>query len=657
MASLAQLHITLPDGTIHQMPPGSTGNTLLKRLSLSLAKKALVMEVNGAIWELSRTFTQDAQVTFLTWEEDAGKAAFWHTSAHLLAEALEALYPHIHLGIGPPIANGFYYDVDFGAQPLRSEELPKIEAKVKELLKQKSPVERIVLSKADAIAHFTQHHNPYKLELLEGLADGEITFYRQGNFIDLCKGGHLPDTSYIKAFKLLHIAGAYWRGDSNRKQLTRIYGVSFPKQSQLEAHLHLLAEAQKRDHRKIGKALELYTFSEQVGSGLPLWLPKGAFIRDQLIDFLKKTQIAAGYQPVFTPHIGHKNLYITSGHYEKYKESTFKEIKTPHPTESFLLKPMNCPHHCILYSAMPHSYKALPIRFAEFGTVYRYEQSGELHGLTRVRGFTQDDAHIFCRPDQVKAEFMRVIDLVLYVFQQFGFADFQAQISLRDPKKANEYIGDPALWDKAEKAIIDAVAAKGLKANTVLGEAAFYGPKLDFMVQDALKRSWQLGTVQIDYQLPIRFDLAYIGQDNEKHRPIMIHRAPFGSLERFIAILLEHTIGKLPFWLSPQQVVILPISAHYVAYAQQVAQALAKHGIRVQVDQRDEKVGRKIRDAETRKIPYMLLVGEKEAQHNSVAVRKQGHGQQGNISLTAFIDSLPPISAPHVTLLNLYIAP
>ncbi len=635
-----EIKITLPDGTIRSVAEGTTGLQLARSLHNRLGKEALAMTVNGKPWDLSRPLGSDVSVKIFTWESPEGKNVFWHSTAHLLAEAIEACYPRAQLGIGPPIEGGFYYDVDFQGEAFSSEHLLVLEGKMKELLKGKRVFKRLVVSKAEAIAHFTKHYNPYKLELLEGLKDGEITFYQQGDFVDLCKGTHLPNTSYIKAFKLMSVAGAYWRGDVKRKQLTRIYGVSFPKKSLLEQYITRREEALKRDHRKLGKELGFFTFSEKVGSGLPLWLPKGAFVRGQLMTFLREAQVKAGYLPVVTPHIGHKNLYITSGHYQKYKEDTFRSICTPQPGEEFFLKPMNCPHHCIIYQTTPKSYRELPIRYAEFGTVYRYEQSGELHGLTRTRGFTQDDAHIFCRPDQVKDEFTKVIDLVLYIFKKFDFHDYQVQISLRDPEHKAKYIGGDEAWHVAEKAIQEAVESKGLQAKTVLGEAAFYGPKLDFMVKDVLGRQWQLGTVQMDYQLPERFDLTYIGSDNRKHRPVMIHRAPFGSLERFMAILLEHTGGKLPLWLCFEQVAVLPLSALHNAYAEQVVATLKSHKIRTKLDLRDEKIGRKIRDAEQERIPYMLLVGKREEEAKRVAVRKQGEGEQGTFSLDDFIEVL-----------------
>ncbi len=634
------IHISLPDGSVKPFPRGVTSLEIAQQISEGLARQVLVALVNGSVWDLTRPLTNDATLQLLTWEDEAGKKALWHSSAHLLAEALEAFYPGIKLGIGPPIAQGFYYDIDFGDYPFDATQLPEVEAKMLELARLKNNYQRIPISKEAAIKHFQVKGDPYKLELLQDLEDGQITFYRQGNFIDLCQGPHIPHTGFIKAVKLLNIAGAYWRGNVHNKQLTRIYGISFPQEKQLIAYLTSLEEAQKRSHQKLGKELKLFAFSEKVGIGLPLWLPKGAMLRESLEQFLRKAQVKAGYQPVVTPHIGSKALYVTSGHYEKYGQDAFQPIHTPHPGEEFLLKPMNCPHHCEIYKCEPRSYKDLPLRLAEFGTVYRYEQHGELHGITRTRGFTQDDAHIFCRPDQVKQEFGKVIDLVHYVFVSLGFEEYTAQLSLRDPNQPSKYIGKAEDWDKAEQAIEEVVNEKGLPATKALGEAAFYGPKLDFMVKDALGRSWQLGTVQLDYQLPERFDLSYIGADNQKHRPVMIHRAPFGSLERFIAILLEHTAGKLPVWLAPEQVAILPVSDKLVAYADQVYQALLSHSIRCFIDQRDEKIGKKIRDAELQKIPYMLIVGEKEQAENSVSVRRQGAGDQGVMSIPDLISHL-----------------
>ncbi len=627
------IKITLPDGSVREYEKGTTGLQIAASISEGLARNVLAAKVNGQVWDATRAIEQDSTLQLLTWNDLEGKNTFWHSSAHLMAEALEALYPGIKFGIGPPIETGFYYDVDFGDHKLEGEELEKIEAKMIELDKQKSEFIR----KQDAIAYFKEKGDEYKLDLLEGLEDGTITFYEQGNFTDLCRGPHIPNTGFVKAVKLTNIAGAYWRGDEKRKMLTRIYGVTFPKAQELKDYLTLLEEAKKRDHRKIGRELELFTFSEKVGMGLPLWLPKGTLLRERLVAFMKKAQDKSGYQQVTTPHIGHKALYETSGHYEKYGKDSFQPITTPHEGEAFLLKPMNCPHHCEIYKHKPRSYKDLPIRYAEFGTVYRYEQSGELHGLTRVRGFTQDDAHIFCRPDQVKEEFIKVIDLVLYVFKALGFQEYTAQISLRDPENKQKYIGSDEAWEKAESSIIEAAAEKGLETVTELGEAAFYGPKLDFMVKDALGRKWQLGTIQVDYQLPDRFQLEYIGSDNQKHRPVMIHRAPFGSLERFVAVLIEHCAGDFPLWLSPEQITILPISEKYIAYAEEIKEILDEAGITGNIDNRDEKIGRKIRDAEVKKIPFMLIVGEKEMEDRKVAVRKHGEGDKGTLSVEEFI--------------------
>lgn len=632
-----QIRITLPDGNIKEYPKGTTGLEVAQSISEGLARNVLAARVNGEVWDPFRPIESDAALQLLTWSDREGKSTFWHSSAHLMAEALEALYPGIKFGIGPPIENGFYYDVDFGDMDFSAEDLPGIEDKMVELARQKNEYKRMPIDKASAIQYFTDKGDEYKIDLLKDLEDGTITFYQQGNFVDLCRGPHIPNTGFIKAVKLMNIAGAYWRGDENNKQLTRIYGVTFPKQKELKEYLEMLEEAKKRDHRKLGKELDLFTFSEKVGAGLPLWLPKGVVLRDRLENFLKKAQLKAGYQQVISPHIGQKQLYITSGHYEKYGKDSFQPIRTPHEDEEFLLKPMNCPHHCEIYKNKPHSYKELPLRYAEFGTVYRYEQSGELHGLTRVRGFTQDDAHIFCRPDQLSEEFKKVIDLVLYVFNSLGFENFTAQVSLRDPENQSKYIGSEENWELAEKAIIEAAQEKNLNTVTEYGEAAFYGPKLDFMVRDALGRQWQLGTIQVDYNLPDRFDLFYIGADNQKHRPVMIHRAPFGSMERFVAILLEHTGGNLPLWLAPEQVSVLPISEKYAAYAEKVQKALEEQDIRGVVDHRDEKIGRKIRDAEVTKIPFMLIVGEQEEAQNAVAVRKHGEGDLGGFSIEKFI--------------------
>ncbi len=631
------INITLPDGSIKQVESGTSAMDIAMGISEGLARNVLSASVNGEVWDANRSITNDSTLTLHTWNDKQGKMSFWHSSAHIMAEALEALYPGVKLGIGPAIDNGFYYDIDLGDRVLSSDELPKIEQKMKELASQKMSFDRKEVSKEEAIAYFTEKGDEYKLELLDGLDDGTITFYTQGNFTDLCRGPHIPSTGKIKAIKLLTIAGAYWRGDENRKQLTRIYGVSFPKQKELTAHLELLEEAKKRDHRKLGKEMELFTFSQKVGQGLPLWLPKGAQLREKLENFLKKAQTKAGYLPVITPHIGHKDLYVCSGHYEKYGEDSFQPIKTPNEGEEFFLKPMNCPHHCEIYKAKQYSYKDLPVRFAEFGTVYRYEQSGELHGLTRVRGFTQDDAHLFVRPDQVKQEFMSVIDLVLYVFKALGFEEYKAQISLRDPENKTKYIGSDENWEKAESAIIEAAAEKGLETVIEYGEAAFYGPKLDFMVKDALGREWQLGTIQVDYNLPERFELEYTGADNQKHRPVMIHRAPFGSMERFVAVLIEHCGGNFPLWLAPDQYIILPISEKYHDYAEKVSQVLKNYDICGPIDHRAETTGRKIRDAEVSKVPYIIIVGEREENDGTVSVRKHGGEDLGSISVDGLV--------------------
>jgi threonyl-tRNA synthetase len=631
------INITLPDGSIKQVESGTTAMDIAMEISEGLARNVLSANVNGEVWDANRPITTDSSLTLHTWNDKEGKMSFWHSSAHIMAEALEALYPGVKLGIGPAIDNGFYYDIDLGDRVLSSDEFPKIEQKMKELASQKMTFDRKKISKKEAIAYFTEKGDEYKLELLEGLEDGDITFYTQGNFTDLCKGPHIPSSGKIKAIKLLNIAGAYWRGDENRKQLTRIYGVSFPKQKDLTAHLELLEEAKKRDHRKIGKEMELFTFSKKVGQGLPLWLPKGAQLREKLENFLKKAQTKAGYLPVITPHIGHKDLYVCSGHYEKYGEDSFRPILTPNEGEEFFLKPMNCPHHCEIYKAKQYSYRDLPVRFAEFGTVYRYEQSGELHGLTRVRGFTQDDAHLFVRPDQVKQEFINVIDLVLYVFKALGFTDYKVQISLRDKEDKEKYIGSDENWDKAEASIIDAVAEKGLETEVVYGEAAFYGPKLDFMVNDALGREWQLGTIQVDYNLPDRFELEYTGADNKKHRPVMIHRAPFGSMERFVAILIEHCAGNFPLWLAPDQIIILPISEKYHDYAEKVSQLLKNYDICGPIDHRAETTGRKIRDAEISKVPYIIIVGEREKNEGTISIRKHGGEDLGSIKVDVLI--------------------
>ena len=630
------INVTLPDGSVRQYEAGATALDVALSISEGLARNVLAAKVDNVVVDATRPLTGDCHLQLLTWNDADGKSTMWHSSAHLMAEALEFYYPGIKLAIGPPIANGYYYDVDFMDYTFKEEDLPKIEEKMKELAKLKNPFVRKEVSKADALAYFTEKEDPYKLELIQDLPDGSITFYTQGNFTDLCRGPHIPDTGFIKAVKLMSIAGAYWRGDEKNKQLTRVYGITFPKQAELTEYLEKVEEAKRRDHRKLGKELELFTFSQKVGSGLPLWLPKGAALRERLENFLKRAQRKAGYEQVITPHIGNKDLYVTSGHYEKYGADSFQPIKTPDPNEEFLLKPMNCPHHCEIFKSRPRSYKDLPARFAEFGTVYRYEQSGELHGLTRVRGFTQDDAHIFCMQDQVKDEFKKVIDLVLYIFKTLDFQNFKAQISLRDPENPTKYIGSDENWAKAESAIIEAAAEKNLPTVVELGEAAFYGPKLDFMVQDALGREWQLGTIQVDYNLPERFELEYTGADNQKHRPVMIHRAPFGSMERFVAVLLEHCAGDFPLWLTTEQVAILPISDKYNDYAKDVLELLNNSDIRGFVDDRNEKIGKKIREAELKKIPFMLVVGEKEAEEKQVSVRQRGEGDKGSMAVDAF---------------------
>ncbi|UYQ95197.1 threonine--tRNA ligase [Chitinophaga horti] len=633
------INITLPDGAVRQYEPGVSALDIAKSISEGLARKVLSAKVNGEVIDATRPITQDSTLQLLTWNDQEGKSTLWHSSAHLMAEALEALFPGVKLGIGPAIeSGGFYYDIDLGDRQIGEEDLRKLEAKMNELAKQNNSYVRKDVSKADALTYFTDKQDQYKLELINDLQDGTITFYTQGGFTDLCRGPHIPNTGFIKAIKLTNIAGAYWRGNEKNKMLTRIYGITFPTQKELDEHLLLLEEAKKRDHRKLGKELELFTFSEKVGLGLPLWLPKGAMLRERLQQFLQRAQIESGYLPVVTPHIGSKQLYVTSGHYEKYGKDSFQPISTPEEGEEFLLKPMNCPHHCEIYKASPKSYKDLPVRLAEFGTVYRYEQHGELHGLTRVRGFTQDDAHLFCRPDQVKEEFIKVIDLVLYVFKSLNFTDYTAQISLRDKEDRSKYIGSDENWNLAEQAIIESAKEKGLPTVVEYGEAAFYGPKLDFMVKDALGRKWQLGTIQVDYNLPERFELEYIGADNAKHRPVMIHRAPFGSLERFIAVLIEHVAGKFPLWLAPTQVKILPISDKSQAYAEKVAELLKNSEIRAEIDDRSEKIGKKIREAELAKIPYMLVLGEKEATDNLVAVRRQAKGDLGTMEIKNFID-------------------
>jgi len=630
------IHITLPDGSIRSFEENLTVLDVAKDISEGFARNVISAKFNDVTVETSTLLTTDGSLTLYTWKDDAGKKAFWHSSSHVLAQALEELFPGVKLSIGPAIDNGFYYDVDLGDQVISDKDFKRIEDKMIEIARGKHDFSIKSVSKADALSKYTNEDNTYKVELIENLSDGEITFCDHSSFTDLCRGGHIPNTGIIKAVKILSVAGAYWRGDENNTQLTRVYGISFPKQKELTEYLILLEEAKKRDHRKLGKQLELFTFSKKVGQGLPLWLPKGAALRSRLEDFLKKAQQKAGYEMVITPHIGQKELYITSGHYEKYGADSFQTIKTPKDGEEFLLKPMNCPHHCEIYNAKPFSYKELPKRFAEFGTVYRYEQSGELHGLTRVRGFTQDDAHIFCTPDQLNEEFQNVIDLVLYVFGSLGFENFSTQVSVRDPKNLEKYIGASDVWDKAEQAIINAAEAKGLNYVIETGEAAFYGPKLDFMVKDALGRQWQLGTIQVDYNLPERFDLTYKGADNELHRPVMIHRAPFGSMERFVAILLEHTGGNFPLWLMPEQVIILSISEKYEKYARKVLNSLENNEIRALVDNRNETMGKKIRDAEMQKVPYMIIVGEQEELDGTISVRKHGGDDLGTISVESF---------------------
>ncbi|TDN97168.1 threonine--tRNA ligase [Sunxiuqinia elliptica] len=631
------IKITLPDNSVREYESGITGIQIAKSISNRLAKDVLAISVNGAVWDLNRPITEDASIKLFTWDDREGKETFWHSSAHLMAEAIESFYPGTKFGIGPTVDTGFYYDVDLPeGKQLSEKDLEKIEKKIIELARQKNEIVRQDISKKEALDMFTAKDDELKQELISELEDGTITLYNQGGFTDLCRGPHLPNTGYIKAVKLTSIAGAYWRGDEHNKMLTRVYGVTFPKQKFLEEYLVLLEEAKKRDHRKIGKEMELFTFSQEVGQGLPMWLPKGAMLREQLENFLKKVQKKFGYEQVITPHIGDINLYKTSGHYAKYGADSFQTIKTPAEGEEYMLKPMNCPHHCELYKFKPRSYKDLPVRMAEFGTVYRYEQSGELHGLTRVRGFTQDDAHIYCRPDQLKDEFKKVIDIIFIIFKALDFENYTAQISLRDPEKPEKYIGSPENWDKAERAIIEACEEKGLNTVTELGEAAFYGPKLDFMIKDALGRSWQLGTIQVDYNLPERFKLEYIGADDNRHRPVMIHRAPFGSMERFVAVLIEHTAGKFPLWLTPEQVVILPISEKYNEYAESLSNFLNNSDIRTLIDDRNEKIGRKIRDNELKRIPYLLIVGEKEAESGMVAVRKQGEGDQGTMTKEEF---------------------
>ncbi|GHV31456.1 threonine--tRNA ligase [Bacteroidia bacterium] len=633
------IKITFPDDSSREYPQGTSAMQIAESISLRLAQDVLSASVNGEIWDLSRPIDSDATIQLYKWEDEEGKHTFWHSSAHLLAEALQILYPGIKFGIGPAIENGFYYDVDPGeGVTIKDADLPVIEKKMQELAAKKSPICRTSIAKEEALKMFGDRNETYKTELISELADGTITTYTQGVFTDLCRGPHLPDTSYVKAIKLMSVAGAYWRGDEKRPQLTRIYGITFPKKKLLDEYLVLLEEAKKRDHRKIGKEMELFTFSQNVGQGLPLWLPKGTQLRLKLEDFLKKIQKQYGYQQVITPHIGNKMLYVTSGHYAKYGKDSFQPIHTPEEGEEFLLKPMNCPHHCEIFKAFPRSYKELPLRLAEFGTVYRYEQSGELHGLTRVRGFTQDDAHIFCALEHVKEEFIKVMEIIHIIFRALDFKDYEAQISLRDPENKEKYIGSEENWERAEREIIEVCEEKGIKAKIELGEAAFYGPKLDFMVKDALGRRWQLGTIQVDYNLPERFELEYTGADNQKHRPVMIHRAPFGSMERFVAVLIEHTAGKFPLWLVPDQAVLIPVSEKFNAYAEEVAKELRQKDVRVIIDDRNEKIGRKIRDNELKKIPYLLVVGEKEIENKEISVRKQGEGDMGSMKIANFAE-------------------
>ena len=634
------IKITLPDGAVREYAEGTSAMDVAKSISEGLARKVLAANINGEVWDASRPMSSDASLQLLTWNDLAGKSTFWHSSAHLMAEAIESMFPGVKFWVGPPLENGFYYDVDPGDHQIGEEDLRNLEVKMAELAKQSNAFQRKEISKADAINYFNDKGDEYKLDLLSGLEDGTITLYTQGGFTDLCRGPHIPNTGFIKGIKLTSIAGAYWKGDEKNKMLTRIYGITFPSAKELDEYLVLLEEAKKRDHRKLGKELELFAFSEKVGMGLPLWLPKGAMLRERLQQFLQKAQTENGYLPVVTPHIGHKNLYVTSGHYEKYGEDSFQPIKTPQEGEEFFLKPMNCPHHCEIYKTSPRSYKDLPLRLAEFGTVYRYEQHGELHGLTRVRGFTQDDAHLFCMPGQVKEEFKKVIDLVLYVFNSLDLTEYTAQISLRHKTDRSKYIGSDENWELAEQSIIEAAAEKGLNTVVEYGEAAFYGPKLDFMVRDAIGRKWQLGTIQVDYNLPERFDLTYIGEDNAKHRPVMIHRAPFGSLERFIALLIEHCAGKFPLWLAPTQVKILPISDKFLPYAEIVINQLKNSDIRAEIDDRNEKIGKKIRDTELAKVPYMLVLGEKEVTEEKVSIRRQGKGDAGSASISEFIEMI-----------------
>ena len=634
------INITFPDNSVKQFEQGVTPLEIAQSLSPQLARDVLAASVNDQEWDLTRPIESDATLRLFKWDDPEGKHAFWHSSAHLLAEALQELFPGVKFGIGPAVETGFYYDIDPNGNSITAADFPAIEAKMLELAKRNESIVRADISKADALKMFGERGETYKCELIEELEDGHITTYTQGSFTDLCRGPHIPSTGVIKAAKIMNLAGAFWRGDDKRNQLVRVYGVTFPKKKMLDEYLTLLEEAKKRDHRKLGKEMELFTFSTNVGAGLPLWLPKGAALRDRLEQFLRKIQKKYGYQQVITPHIGNKMLYVTSGHYAKYGKDSFQPIHTPQEGEEYMLKPMNCPHHCEIFKSFPRSYRELPLRLAEFGTVYRYEQTGELHGLTRVRGFTQDDAHIFCAPDQIKDEFLKVMDIIFYIFKALNFENYEAQISLRDPKNKQKYIGSDENWHLAETAIIEACEEKGLKARKELGEAAFYGPKLDFMVTDALGRRWQLGTIQVDYNLPERFQLEYTGADNQKHRPVMIHRAPFGSLERFVAVLLEHTAGKFPLWLAPDQAIILPISEKFNDYAYEVARQLTEADVRVTVDDRNEKIGRKIRDNEMRRIPYMLIVGEKEAENGEVSVRKQGEGDKGTMKITTFAEEI-----------------
>ena len=634
------IKITFPDNSVKEFEAGVTPLQVAESISPRLAREVLAASVDGKEWDLSRPMDSDASLKLFKWDDHEGKHAFWHSSAHLLAEALQELYPGVKFGIGPAIENGFYYDIDPGENKITSDDFAKIEAKMTELARRDEQIVRADISKADALALFGDRGEEYKCELISELEDGSITTYTQGAFTDLCRGPHIPTTAPIKAVKITSLAGAYWRGDEKRNQLVRVYGITFPKKSMLDEYLALLEEAKKRDHRKLGKEMELFAFSQRVGAGLPLWLPKGAALRDRLEQFLRKIQRRYGYKQVITPHIGNKQLYVTSGHYAKYGKDSFQPIHTPEEGEEYLLKPMNCPHHCEIFRALPRSYRDLPLRLAEFGTVYRYEQSGELHGLTRVRGFTQDDAHIFCTPEQIKDEFLKVMDIILYIFKALKFENYEAQISLRDPSHPEKYIGSDENWHLAENAIIEACAEKGLNARTELGEAAFYGPKLDFMVRDAIGRRWQLGTIQVDYNLPERFELEYTGSDNAKHRPVMIHRAPFGSMERFVAVLLEHTAGRFPLWLAPEQAVLIPVSDKYLDYAREVAVRLEDADIRIEIDDRNETLGRKIRDNQLKRIPYMLIVGEKEAENGEVSVRKSGEGDLGSMKIATFAELL-----------------